>query len=207
MPFRAIYSDYRRYRATGRDQGSAASAILLTQGFWASSVYRVAHHVQRTVTVPILRPLLCGLMLIIQKAIEVLTGMCLPAECEIDRGLYIGHFGHLIVHPRARIGANCNLGQGVTIGAVQRGDRTGVPVIANGVYVGPNAVIIGGIEIGADAAIGAGAIVIHSIPPRGVVAGNPARLVSYDGSFEFICYDGMEMDPERMAALEQREQQ
>ena len=49
--------------------------------------------------------------------------------------------------------------------------------------------------MGNDAVIGAGAVVTQSVPDRGVVAGNPARLISTKGSFHFIHYDGLEAGP------------
>jgi hypothetical protein len=42
------------------------------------------------------------------------------------------------------------------------------------------------------------------VPPRAVVLGNPARVVSYEGSFDWVLYDGMDADPARRASLELR---
>jgi serine O-acetyltransferase len=198
----AIYKDYRRYRATGKNEGSGLGVVLLTQGFWASFVYRISHAVYTQIRIPFVKVFLHIIFSLLQKLIEIITGIRLPPYSQIGEGLFVGHFGFIIVHPHARIGSNCNLSQGVTIGAVQQGSRKGVPILGNRVYVGPNAVIIGNIEIGNDAAIGAGAVVTKSVPPRAVVIGNPARIISYKGSFELVGYDGMESDPERMAALE-----
>jgi serine O-acetyltransferase len=198
-----IRTDYRRHRATGIR--SLLGVVLLMQGFWASAVYRIAHRAAQ-VRQPVLRRGLRLFFLFIQKGCEIITGICLPDDCEVGAGLYIGHFGPIIVTTDAKIGDNCNLSQGVTIGRTQaRGGFAGYPVIGNRVYVGPNAVIVGDLTIGDDAAIGAGAVVTKSVPPRAVMAGNPARIVSYQGSFEFVVYDGMETAPERVAALAARE--
>jgi acetyltransferase-like isoleucine patch superfamily enzyme len=45
------------------------------------------------------------------------------------------------------------------------------------VEVGANAVILGGIRLGDESIIGAGSVVLHDVPPRAVVAGNPARVL------------------------------
>ncbi len=201
---RGIYLDYRRYRATGRGQGSLFGVIFLTQGFWASTVYRLAHWVEIHEHLGIIRVFLRILFLICQKLVELLTGISIPATCQIGEGLYIGHFGHLIVNGRVRIGANCNLSQGVTLGIKQEGKNRGVPTLGDRVYIGPNAIIIGDIHIGNDAAVGAGAIVTKTVPPNAVVAGNPAEITSYGGSFELVCYDGMDSDPERIDAFQRR---
>jgi serine O-acetyltransferase len=99
------------------------------------------------------------------------------------------------------MGANCNLSQGVTLGGKDTGQYKGVPRIGDRVYIGPNAIIIGGIEIGDDVAVGAGSVVTKSLPPRSVAAGNPARIISGKGSFESVIYAGMESDPARQASL------
>jgi serine O-acetyltransferase len=204
--FRLIQSDYQRYYATARGTAHPLSIIFLTQGLWASTVYRIAHVVHLVRHKSVVLRLVDILFILIQKWIEIITAIELPADCEIGPGLYIGHFGPLIVNGRAKLGQNCNLSQGVTIGVIQRGERQGVPVIGDRVYIGPNAVVVGGIEIGDDVAIGAGAVVTHSAPRLAVVAGNPAKILSYNGSLEMICYSGMESDPERLSALAQRAQ-
>jgi serine O-acetyltransferase len=69
------------------------------------------------------------------------------------------------------------------------------------VFVGAHAVIVGPITIGDDAMICAGSMVNRSVPARAVMMGNPARVVSHDGSFEYVLYDDMEADPARIASL------
>ena len=136
-----------------------------------------------------------------RKFMEILTGISLPPECFIGQGLYIGHFGTVIISPSVRIGSNCNLSQGITLGFGGRGDKGGYPTIGNRVYIAANAVVVGKITVGDDAVIGAGAVVTKSVSPRAVIVGNPAQVSSHKGSFDFIRYDGMEHDPERIAAL------
>lgn len=202
--FRLIRSDYDRYDATGDGKTHSLAIILLTQGLWASAVYRVAHEIRLVRDRSIFHRLADIFFMFIQKWIEIITSVDLPADCEIGEGLYIGHFGPIIINGKTKLGKNCNLSQGVTIGVVQRGERQGVPVIGDRVYIGPNAIIIGGIEVGHDAAIGAGAVVTRSVPPLGVVAGNPARILSHEGSFEMVRYKGMEQDVERIEAMAKR---
>jgi serine acetyltransferase len=101
----------------------------------------------------------------------------------------------------AVIGKNCNLSQGVTLGVSGRGDRRGAPTLGNRVYIAANAVVAGKITIGDDVVIGACTVVTSSVPPRTVVAGNPAQVRSHRGSFTHILYDGMETDAERQASF------
>jgi serine acetyltransferase len=76
-------------------------------------------------------------------------------------------------------------------------------VIGDRVHFGANAVILGKITIGDDAVIGPGAVVMSSVPARGVAMGNPARVIGNGGSFEFVNYDNKETDPARMLSLQQ----
>jgi len=55
-------------------------------------------------------------------------------------------------------------------------------VVKRGASIGANATILPGITIGEKAMIGAGAVVTSNVPPRAIVAGNPARIVGYDGA-------------------------
>src|SRR5262245_19893072 len=195
---RDIYLDFRRYRATG---DGWFSVIFLTQGFWASAVYRFSRWSWLGVKNRFLRRALRAFLAFLQKAVEIITGISIPPECEIGEGLYIGHFGPTVFPVHGRIGRNCNVAQGVTFGIGGRGESRGAPVIGDRVHIGTNAVVIGKITVGNDAVISAASLVTKSVPPRAVMMGNPARVVSYAGSFDFIRYDAMEADPQRQAAL------
>jgi serine O-acetyltransferase len=192
-----IGRDFRRYRVTN---DPVLRTIFLSQGFWASSVYRMARAaIERGGLAEwIARPLAA----IVQKLVEIVTGISLPPACEVGDGLYIGHYGSIIVSPKARIGHNCSLAQNVTIGSAPSPEGAGVPVIGNRVFIGAHSVIVGRITVGDDAVICAGSVVNKSVPARAVVMGNPARVVSYDGSFDYVLYDGMDVDPARRASLD-----
>lgn len=196
--------DYRRYRSEGTRHG--LHVLLFCPGFWATVVHRTLHRMQaRTPSNGILRLFRLVVNQVchaVSETTALTTRILLPPVCRIGAGLFIPHFGPVTVHPAAKIGENCTLHQGVVIGQAGRGERKGVPSLGNRVYVGANAVVIGGITLGNDSAVGAGAVVIKSVPSRAVVAGNPARILSYDGSFDLIFYDGMESDPERVLSLQ-----
>ncbi len=65
------------------------------------------------------------------------------------------------------------------------------------VFIGAGAKILGLITIGNDVAIGANAVVTNSLPDRAVAVGVPAKIISYEGSFNFVLYENMENDPKR----------
>src|SRR5256885_3556592 len=98
--WRHIYRDFRRYRVTA---DPALRTVFLTQGFWASSAYRLSR--AALLRTRLARPLVA----LVQKLLEVVTGISLPPPCEIGEGLYIGHYGSIIVAPGSPLGPKCNL--------------------------------------------------------------------------------------------------
>lgn len=80
----------------------------------------------------------------------------------------------IIVSQYAKIGKNCTIYHQVTIGSKE--DKF-APVIGDNVIIYPHAIIIGGINIGNNAVIGAGAVVTKDVPENAVVAGNPAKVI------------------------------
>lgn len=88
-------------------------------------------------------------------------------------GLYIPHFGSVIVNPHAKIGINCQINNNVVIGQI--GGKC--PIIGDNVYIGPGAVISGEISIADNVWIGANAVVTKSITePYALVVGIPAKV-------------------------------
>ena len=104
----------------------------------------------------------------------------------IGKGLYIGHFGGIVIHGDTVIGDNCNLSQGITIGIAVRGKAPGIPKIGNRVFIAPGAVILGGITVGDDVIIGTNAIVNFDVPNQSVVAAPLATIISLQGSTDYI---------------------
>lgn len=196
--YRLLYQDYRRYRAAGE---SGFVTVLLTQGFWASCIYRSTHALVEWLPEGIARTAARTLGGALQKAVEIVAGICIPRGCDIGGGLHIPRFGGIILS-HGPLGANCTIEQGVTIGHAGKGEASGHPVIGNRVFIGAHSIVVGKITIGDDAMICPGSFVTRSVPARAVVMGNPAKIVSYEGSFDSIVYDAMEDDPERRASLE-----
>jgi len=107
-------------------------------------------------------------------------GIQISPAADIGPGLYIGHFGGVIISGRAKIGANVSLSQGVTIGS-SLGPNAQAPIIGNRVYIGPGAVLYGGISIGDGAKIGANTVIHKDIPPNRIAVAWPGFKL-LDGS-------------------------
>ena len=104
-------------------------------------------------------------------------GFQVPVGTTIGKGLYLGHFGNIIVNENAIIGNNVNISQGVTIGQTNRGSKKGCPKIGNNVWIGANSVIVGNITVGDDVLIAPLSYVNIDIPNNSIVMGNPARII------------------------------
>jgi serine O-acetyltransferase len=164
--------------------GARALDLLLDPGSLVVASYRVARAANE-----LPRPLAKAVSLVqrpVHALLQLLTQTELPPQANIGGGLHVGHVGGIVVSPEARIGRDCNLSQGVTIGIAGRGDRRGVPCIGDRVYIGPGAKVFGKIRIGNDVAIGANAVVREDVPDGAVVAGIPAKVVSMRGSKDFV---------------------
>lgn len=120
------------------------------------------------------------------RRLRVRYGIDISYRTKIGKGLYIGHFGGIVIHGDTEIGEFCNLSQGITIGISNRGKKVGTPKIGDRVFIGPGAVILGGINIGNDVLIGTNAIVTFDVPDKAVVASPLASIVSDKGSEGYL---------------------
>ena len=84
-------------------------------------------------------------------------------------GLYLVHWGSIVISSKARIGPNARVHSCVNV--------SGAPVIGKNVYLGPGAVLAGDITIGDNVTVGANTVVSASLPDNVTVLGNPARVV------------------------------
>ncbi len=179
-------ADIDRYVVT--QKRSWLYVTLTQQGLWALAEYRFSHWVRTEVKLPVFKQIFKTFSFIWHKIIEITTGIDIPSNTQIGSGFYIGHFGGIIINEEVKIGENCNISQGVTIGVGGRGENSGCPVIGDRVFIGPGAKVFGKIKIGNDVAIGANAVVTKDLPDNAVAVGIPAKIINYQGSQDFILY-------------------
>jgi glycosyltransferase involved in cell wall biosynthesis len=99
----------------------------------------------------------------------------IPYRAEIGDGFEVGYWGMgIVIHPGVKIGRNVFVAHGVTIGG--RNEILDVPRIEDNVFIATGAKVLGDITIGNGSVIGANAVVIHSVPPRCIAVGIPARV-------------------------------
>jgi serine O-acetyltransferase len=158
-------ADLRRY---------PARPWLKEQSIWALAVYRFGCRVDRR-PAGLWRKLLERVYWLLYFVTETLTGITIPKSVKVGPGLRIHHFGNIIIHNEARIGANCTLRHGVTIGNRHAGGP--VPILEDDVDLGAYAQVLGGVRIGRGAKIGAMSVVLCDVPAGATAVGIPARII------------------------------
>jgi serine O-acetyltransferase len=105
--------------------------------------------------------------------LSVRTGLSIPPGV-FAPGLSVAHYGSVVVNDKARVGPFCRLHSATNIG--EAGGMA--PEVGAFVYIGPGAVLVGGVRVGEGVAIGANAVVNRDCDPFTTVAGVPARRIS-----------------------------
>ena len=158
--------------------------LVLTPGFKYTFFLRSCQYLANKNT-KLIRPIYVIFRIILHHY-TYKYGISIDPETNIGKGLYIGHFGSIIISSKAIIGKNCNISQNVTIGKSNRGKNMGYPTIGENVYIGPGAKVIGAVHVGNNVAIGANCVVTQDIPDNSVVVGVPGRVISYQGSEGYV---------------------
>lgn len=148
---------------------SALEIILCYPGFHAILWHRVAHRLYNA-RVPLLPR-------VISQFSRLLTGIEIHPGAKIGRRFFIDHGMGVVIGETAEIGNDCLIYQGVTLGGTgnERGKRH--PTLGDCVVVGAGAKVLGSIRIGNNVKIGAGSVVVHSVPDHSTVVGIPGRVV------------------------------
>lgn len=147
------------------------AVALARLGAWAGSATEGPAWVRRPVGI------LCRRAAMVVRGVY---GIELPSTVDLGRRVRIAHQHGIIIHPRAVIGDDCVLRQGVTLGA-GRGEAhlfdKQAPRVGNRVSIGVNAVIVGNVRIGDDATIGPNATVMTHVPPGATVLAPAPRIL------------------------------
>jgi serine O-acetyltransferase len=179
-----LYADLFRYG----DRAHLASFLrhlLATPGFQYTVFMRACQYLATRKPRPLFLPLYLAMRLVARE-LGFKYGIAIPASTNVGPGLFIGHPGDIVVHPRSVIGRNCNISQGVTLGQANRGKRQGYPTVGDNVYIGPGAKLVGAVRVGNNVAIGANCVVTRDVPDNAVVVGIPGKVLSYDGAEHYV---------------------
>jgi len=176
MGYTVIQKDF--YRESGK--------WLSTFGIWKKCINPNLHfiYVFRKAQQHLKTPLVSIFWRIVLRHYQIKYGYQIYPETEIGEGFYLGHWGSLVINPKAKIGKNCNMAHGVTIGQQNRGKLQGFPIIGDEVWIGANAVIVGRITVGNNVLIAPNSYVNFDVPSNSVVVGNPGTIYSTESATE-----------------------
>lgn len=147
--------------------------VFTYPGLWAIIFHRVAHLLWEAD--------LRFLSRLISQISRFLTGIEIHPGAKIGKGFFIDHGMGVVIGETTIIGNNVTIYQGVTLGGTgkERGKRH--PSVDDDVVIGAEAVLLGPIYVGKGARIGAGSVVLRSLPPNCTAVGVPARVVRREG--------------------------
>lgn len=153
---------------------SLLEVLLCYSGLHALLLHRLAHFLFRRRLVVLPR--------LISQFGRFMTGIEIHPGARIGKGLFIDHGMGVVIGETTEIGDNVTLYQGVTLGGrgMEKGKRH--PTIGHNVLIGAGAKVLGPITIGEGARLGAGAVILRSVPPKTTVVGIPGRVVVRRGA-------------------------
>jgi len=148
-----------------------STAFLFFKGFHALQAHRVAHwlwqHDRQT------------LARFFQNQISVTLGVDIHPAARIGSGIMLDHATGIVIGETAVIEDDVSILHSVTLGGTgnEIGDRH--PKIRKGVLLAAGCKVIGNIEVGTNAKVGAGSVVLEDVPANVTVAGVPAKIVGH----------------------------
>ncbi|HWC62935.1 MAG TPA: serine O-acetyltransferase [Rhizomicrobium sp.] len=153
---------------------SFVEAFLYYKGFHALESYRIAHWLWTRGR--------SAMALFFQSRISQLFAVDIHPAARMGRGIMIDHATGVVIGETAVVDDDVSIMQDVTLGGTgkESGDRH--PKVRRGVLISLGAKILGNIEIGENARIGAGSVVLTSVPAGCTAVGVPAQLVNCKGS-------------------------
>ena len=178
-PCRAAITEVRRDLAAVRSRDPAAQGVSSLQilAAWPGLQALLAHRVAS-------RLFAAGWHLparMIALLTRSFTGIEIHPAARIGPGLFIDHGMGVVIGETAEVGADVTIYQGVTLGGTGFATGKRHPTVHDEVIIGSGAKLLGPIDVGRGAKVGANTVVIHDVPPDSTVVGIPGRPVRIEG--------------------------
>ena len=166
---RAAEIDIKATRDRDPACNSYSTPFLFYKGFQALQIHRVAHWlwVQER----------HSLAFFLQNQVSTIFGVDIHPAARIGCGIMLDHATGLVIGETAIVEDDVSILHGVTLGGTGKESGNRHPKVRCGVMIGANASIIGNIEIGEGAKVGAGSVVMKDVLPHVTVAGIPAKVI------------------------------
>ena len=143
--------------------------LLCYPGLHALILHRIAHKFNYW-KIPLIPRM-------ISNVSRFFTGIEIHPQARIGRRFFIDHGMGVVIGATTIIGDDVLLYQGVTLGGTGNEHGKRHPTLGNNIVVGSGAKVLGNIEIGSNSRIGAGSVVVDSVPENSTVVGVPGRIV------------------------------
>jgi len=143
--------------------------LLYLKGVHALSSYRIAHWLWNDGRTLLAVPL--------QNRISETFGVDIHPAAKIGKGILMDHATSVVIGETAFVGDNVSMLHEVTLGGTGKASGDRHPKVRRDVLIGAGAKILGNVEVGEGAKIGAGSVVLTDVPPHSTVAGVPAVAV------------------------------
>lgn len=166
----AIMNDLRElpeaFRGKDPAARSNAEVLLLYPGVKAVLLHRVSHALwQMQAQLP---------ARFLSEVSRVVTGVEIHPGASLGRRVVIDHGMGTVIGETAVVGDDCLIFQNVTLGSSRSREGRRHPTLERGVVVGVGATVIGAVQVGEEAKIGAGAVVVGNVEANTTVTGIPA---------------------------------
>lgn len=172
--FKTIVADIKAVRKNDPAARNLVETLFCHTPLQAIFLHRLAHPLYR-LGLPVIPRL-------ISVFARFFTGVEIHPGARIGSGFFIDHGTGTVIGETAEIGKDCVLFHNVTLGGTGKHGGKRHPTLADGVYVGTGAVILGPVTIGENSRIGAGSFIfMKDIPPHCTVVGTPGRIVRMNG--------------------------
>ena len=148
--------------------------FLYFKGYHAIQAYRIAHYLWQQKH--------HLLALYIQSRSAALFDVDIHPAAKIAGGLMVDHATGVVIGETAIIEKNVSMLHAVTLGGSGTVGGRRHPIIAEGVLLSVGAKVLGNIEIGAGVKVGAGSVVVSSVPAHATVVGVPATVIGQTNS-------------------------
>lgn len=171
--FATLRADIRAVFERDPAARSLIEVLFCYPGLHALEMHRIAHWFYRHRLFFIAR--------LISHISRFLTGVEIHPGAKIGRGVFIDHGMGVVIGETTEIGDNVTLYQGVVLGGSGKEKGKRHPTIEDNVVIAAGAKVLGSFRVGANARIGAGAVVLSEVPPNSTVVGIPGRVVKENG--------------------------
>jgi len=166
--FKTLKEDIQNIFSKDPAAKNTLEVVLCYPGLHAVWFYRIAHWFYRKKMYTVAR--------IISHISRLVTGIEIHPGAKIGRRFFIDHGMGVVIGETTEIGDNVLMYQGVVLGGTSLEKKKRHPTLENNVVIGAGAIVLGAINIGDNARIGAGSVVVADVPPNATVVGVPGRI-------------------------------